>query len=87
MKYHVIMLLTYIYVPVLSVIFPSAVLLPNDIPELLLIKVNVKSNVSNPSTTSFHITDILPLPSVAPALILIVNELESKSTPDPMTTL
>ena len=43
------------------------------------------SKVSNPSITLSQVTDTLALPSVTPALIVIVNGLESKSTPDPIT--
>ena len=59
--------------------------LPNVTPELLFVSVNVISKVSNPSTSSSQVTDTLTLPSVAPALIVIVNGLELKSTPDPIT--
>ena len=47
--------------------------------------VNVMSKVSNPSTSSSQVTDTLALPSVAPAFIVILNGLELKSTPDPIT--
>ena len=66
-------------------ICPSRVSLPNSTPELLLVSVNVILKVSNPSTSSSQVTDTLALPSVAPALIVIVNGLELKSTPDPVT--
>ena len=66
-------------------ISPSDVSLPNITLVGLLVNVNVISKVSNPSTSSSQVTAILPLPSVAPALIVIVNELELKSTPDPIT--
>ena len=66
-------------------ICPSHVSLPNVIPELLLVIVNLISKVSNPSVTLSQLTDTLALPSVAPALIVIVNGLELKSTPDPIT--
>ena len=59
--------------------------LPNVTPELLLVSVNVILKVSNPSTSSSQVTDTLALPSVALALIVIVNGLELKSTPDPIT--
>ena len=65
-------------------ISPSDVSLPTITPEILLVNVNIISKVSIPSTTLSHVTDILFLPLVFPALIVIVNELESKSTPDPM---
>ena len=58
--------------------------LPNVTPELLFVSVNVISKVSNPSTSSSQVTDTLTLPSVAPTLIVIVNGLELKSTPDPI---
>ena len=74
-----------IILPVLSLICPSHVSLPNVTPELLLVNVNVISKVSNPSVTLSQVTDTLALPSVAPALIVILNELELKSTPDPIT--
>ena len=67
-------------------ICPSQVSLPNVIPELLLVIVNLISKVSNPSVTLSQLTDTLALPSVAPALIVIVNGLELKSTPD-LTTV
>ena len=66
-------------------ICPSHVSLPNLTPELLLVTVNLISKVSNPSVTLSQVTDTLALPSVAPALIVIVNGLELKSTPDPIT--
>ena len=66
-------------------ICPSHVSLPNITLELLLVSVNVISKVSNPSTSSSQVTNTLALPSVTPALIVIVNELELKSTPDPIT--
>ena len=66
-------------------ICPSDVFLPNVTPELLLVSANVILKVSNPSTSSSQVTDTLALPSVAPALIVIVNGLELKSTPDPIT--
>ena len=66
-------------------ICPSDVSLPNATLELLLVSVNVISKVSIPSTSSSQVTDTLALPSLAPALIVIVNGLELKSTPDPIT--
>ena len=68
-------------------ICPSHVSLPNVTPELQLVTVNFISKVSNPSVTLSQVTDALALPSVAPALILIVNGLELKSTPDPITSI
>ena len=59
--------------------------LPNVTPELLLVTVNIISKLSNPSVTLSQLTDTLALPSVAPALIVIVNGLELKSSPDPIT--
>ena len=59
--------------------------LPNVTPELLLVSANVILKVSNPSTSSSQVTDTLALPLVAPALIVVVNGLELKSTPDPIT--
>ena len=59
--------------------------LPNVTPELLLVTVNLISKLSNPSVTLSQLTDTLALPSVAPALIVIVNGLELKSSPDPIT--
>ena len=44
--------------------------------ELLVLSVNVISKVSNPSTSLSQVTDTLALPSVAPALIVILNGLE-----------
>ena len=73
------------HVPVLSMICPSHVSLPNVTPELLLVTVNLISKVSNPSLTLSQLTDTLALPSVTPALIVIVNGSELKSTPDPIT--
>ena len=73
------------YIPVLSLICPSLVFLPNITPGLPLAIVNLISNVSNPSVTLSQVIDTLALPSVAPAFILIVNGLELKSTPDPIT--
>ena len=64
-------------------ICPSHVSLPNVTAELLL--VNLISKVSNPSVTLSQVTDTLALPSTAPASIVIVNGLELKSTPDPLT--
>ena len=74
-----------VYLPVLSIICPSHVSLPNVTPELLLVTVNLISKLSNPSVTLSQLTDTLALPSVAPALIVIVNGLELKSIPDPIT--
>ena len=70
-------------------ITPSDVSLPNITPVALPLpaNVNVISNVSDPSTSSSQVTAILALPSVAPALIVILNGSESKSTPDPMRLL
>ena len=65
-------------------ICPSHVSLPNVTPELLLVSVNVILKVSNPSTSSSQLTDTLALPSVAPALIVMLNGLELKSIPDPI---
>ena len=59
--------------------------LPNVTPELLLVIVNLISKLSNASVTLSQVTDTLALPTVAPALIVIVNGLELKSTPDPIT--
>ena len=59
--------------------------LPNDTPEMLLVIVNLMSKVSNPSVILSQVTNTLALPTVAPALIVIVNGLELKSTPDPIT--
>ena len=73
------------YIPVLSMICASLVSLPNVTPELLLVTVNLISKVSGPSVTLSQLTDTLALPSVAPASIVIVNGLELKSTPDPIT--
>ena len=80
-----ILKLSFIYVPVLSMICPSDVFLPSLNPVLPLVMVNVILNISNPSVTLSQVTDTLALPSVAPALIVIVNGLELKSTPDPIT--
>jgi len=60
--------------------------LPTVTPGILLVNDNIISKVSIPSTTLSQVTVILALPSVAPALIVTVNELESKSIPDPMRT-
>ena len=70
-------------IPVLSVILPTEVSLPTLTRGLLLASVKFKSKVSTPSTTLSQLTDMLPLPSVDPASIVIVIGLESKSTPDP----
>ena len=59
--------------------------LPNVTPELLLVNVNLISKVSNTSVTLSQVTDTLALPTVAPTLIVIVNGLELKSTPDTIT--
>ena len=59
--------------------------LPDVTAKLLLVTVNLISKISNPSVTLSQVTDTLVLPSVVPALIVIVNGLESKSTPDPIT--
>ena len=69
----------------LSRICPSHLSLPNSTLELLFVSVNLISKVSNLSTSSSQVTDTLALPSVAPALIVILNGLELKSTPDPIT--
>ena len=74
-----------IYVPVLSLICPSLVSLPNIASGLSLAMVNVMSKVSNPSVILSQVTDKLALPSVAPAFIVILNGLELKSAPDPTT--
>ena len=65
-------------------ICPTDVSLPNVTPDTLLVNVNLISKLSNLSTSSSQVTDILVLPSIAPALIVIVNGLELKSTPDPV---
>ena len=65
-------------------ICPSDVSLPNVIRELLVTSINLMSKVSNLSTTLSRTTGILPLPSLAPALIVISNGLELKSTPNPV---
>ena len=65
-------------------ISPTDVSLPNVTPLPLLVRVNLISKVSDPSTSSSQVTDILPLPSVAPAMIVIVNGSELKSVPDPI---
>ena len=67
-------------------ISPTDVSLPNVTPFLPLVRVNLISKVSNPSTSSLQVTDILALPSVAPATIVILNGLELKSFPDPIHT-
>ena len=71
-----------VHLPVLSLIIPSDVSLPNATPVTL--HINAISKFSNPSNSSSQVIEILALPSVAPALIVILNGLESKSTPDPM---
>ena len=58
--------------------------LPSATPELLFVIVNLISKISNPSVTLSQVTDILALPSVAPGLIVMLNGLELKSTPDPI---
>ena len=65
-------------------ICPTDVSLPNVTLDTLLVNVNLISKLSNLSTSSSQVTDILALPSIAPALIVIVKELELKSTPDPV---
>ena len=65
-------------------ICPTDVSLPTVTPDILLVNVNLISKVSNPSVTLSQVTDTLALPLVAPALIVIVNGLELKSTPDPI---
>ena len=66
-------------------IIPSDVfLLPNVTPVALLVNVNVILKISDPSTLSSQVTEILALTSVAPALIVILNGLELKSMPDPV---
>ena len=74
------------YTLVLSMISPTDVSLPNVTSALLLVRVNLISKVSDPSTSSSQVTDILALPSVAPGLIVIVNGSELKSVPDPIRT-
>ena len=61
-------------------IFTLDTSLPNVNPQPAL---NLILKLSDPSTTSSQVTDILALPSVAPALMVIVNGLELKSIPDP----
>ena len=68
-------------------ITPSDVSLPKIIPVTLLVNDNVMLKISNPSTSSSHVTEIFALPSVAPALIVILNGLELKSMPDPVGIL
>ena len=58
--------------------------LPNITPLALLVNVKVILKVSNPSTSSSQVTEILALLSVAPALIVKVIGLELKSMPDPV---
>ena len=73
-----------IYLPVLSVICPCAVSIPSVTPEISLANVNVISKDSSPSTTLSQVTEILALPMVAPASIVMLNASELKSMPDPM---
>ena len=68
---------------VLSVISPSDITLPSVIWGLLVTSVNPILKVSSPSTVLSETTDIFPLPSVPPVLIVILNGLKLKSTPDP----
>ena len=65
-------------------ISPTDVSLPNVTSALPLVRVNLISKVSDPSTSSSHVTDILSLPSVDPVSIVILNESELKSVPNPI---
>ena len=65
-------------------ISPTDVSLPNAMSALLLVRVNLISKVSIPSTSSSQVTDILAPPSVAPASIVILSGSELKSVPNPM---
>ena len=65
-------------------ILPSAVFLPTLTRGLLLASVKFMLKVSTGSTNLSQLTDMLPLPSVDPASIVIVTGLESKSTSDPI---
>ena len=60
--------------------------LRNITPKPLPIIVNLISNVSDSSTILSQVTDILALPSLAPASIVTFNGLELKSIPDPART-
>ena len=70
--------------PVLSVISPSDVLLIKVTPLLPSVNDKFILNFSGPSTTLSTIIGTLPLPSVTPALIVILNGSESKSIREPM---
>ena len=52
------------------------IVLPNSTTELPFIIDNLILKVSNSSILSSQVTDILALPSVAPALIVILNGFE-----------
>jgi len=71
-------------IPVLSLILPTELSLPTLNRGLLLTSVKLILKVSTPSTTLSQLTDMLPLPSIDPALIVILIGLESKSTCDPI---
>ena len=58
--------------------------LPSDILGLSVVRTNVILKVSSPSTSSSQVTDTLALPSLAPASIVMLNESELKSSPDPI---
>ena len=58
--------------------------LPNDTLGLSVVRISVISKVSSPSTSSSQVTDTLALPSLAPASIVMLNESELKSSPDPI---
>ena len=60
------------------------VFLPNITAELSFANDSVILKVSNPSISSSQVTNTYALPSVAPASIVMLNELEVKSLPVPV---
>ena len=65
-------------------ISPSDISVPIVIPEILLANVNLISKVSDPSTASSQVTEILAVLLVAPGIIVILNGSVLKSIPDPI---
>ena len=75
------------YLPVLSVICTTAVDWFLIIWELLLASENVKLKYSFSSTNSSQLSDKLKYPTISPALIVMLNGSEWKSTDDPVRIL
>ena len=71
--------------PVLSMILPVALDLPNMTSNLSFLSDKLISKLSSPSNRLSAITDILTLVLFSPTANIVVIGLESKSTPDPIT--